>query len=314
MLMAAQEMKEYTLAPGQSVQELILRIQGGHEMNEEISLSFQFSKGAPMKKRVRVQEALVRLRGFMDRFGPVMKMDSESDEEEEMSSDEEEHFYSITELDDGSHELRYNDDLGMARFRAYETAKHWADRWRAAVRGDITHWRDVDGQTVQGAKKAGVLVTSDGGMDEETKINLLEDPRVLRWAWYVLDRHLRNHKPVVIPKEKIQWLKPEPELTLGENSEVTDKVLVQIAKDCIRHKWKQEPEHTFNRAENKIYRAIDAASTPSWGFWGGYSFLDEVNDLPKGEELMGFIRVYSPQGSAKFSFWVKDGKLMLCHA
>jgi hypothetical protein len=129
--------------------------------------------------------------------------------------------------------------------------------------------------------------------------------------------YLEENHPNAIPNwQKMKTnaaLKPEPELTLGENSEVTDKVLVQIAKDCIRHKWKQTG-YTFNSAEIRRYRAIDAASTPSWGFWGGYSFLEE--DLRDGDEPMGFIRVYrsSDGGSAKFSFWVKDGSLMLCHA
>ena len=109
----------------------------------------------------------------------------------------------------------------------------------------------------------------------------------------------------------------EEELTIGENS-VTDKVLVAIAKDCIRHKWKRgaglTDSHTFNRAECRKYRAIEAEST-GYGFCGGYSFLDDEEDLRDGDELMGFIRVYGPDGgSAKFSFWVKDGSLMLCHA
>ena len=95
------------------------------------------------------------------------------------------------------------------------------------------------------------------------------------------------------------------ELTLGENSEVTDEVLVAIAKDCIKYKWKQEPEHSFTAAENRRYRAIEAAST-GHGFWGGYSFLDEV---AYKSDASGFIRLYSPQGSGKWCFCVKDNLL-----
>ncbi len=111
----------------------------------------------------------------------------------------------------------------------------------------------------------------------------------------------------------------EEELTLGENyPEVSPDVLVAIAKDCVKYKWKRgagcSDSHTFNSAEIKIYRAM--AETTGYGFWGGYSFLDDEEDLRDGDELMGFIRVYrsSDGGSAKFSFWVKDGSLMLCHA
>ena len=97
----------------------------------------------------------------------------------------------------------------------------------------------------------------------------------------------------------------EEELTIGENSEVTDKVLVQIAKDCIRHKWKRgaglTDSHTFNSAENRRDRAIEAAST-GHGFWGGYSYLDEV---AYKSDASGFIRLYSPQGSGK---WCSSGK------
>jgi len=342
--MATQATKQYLLETGaqpETIRALMNQIASTHSIEERIRLCYgsclllcnDAEEREEHNDRVTVREALKVLRMTIEEPTPM-----DSDEEEMDSVEEEEHFYFITELDDGSHELHYNDDLEMALVRAYITAKYWQKRWKEAVRGDKTYWRDVDGQTVQGAKKAGVLVTSDDGMDEDKKINLYGDPRVLRWGWCVLDQ--ANHKPVVIPREGIQWLKPEDsdeaepppmeipstpehtrkeELTIGENSEVTDKVLVAIAKDCIRHKWKRgaglTDSHTFNSAEIKIYRAIEAKST-GYGFWGGYSFLDDEEDLRDGDELMGFIRVYrsSDGGSAKFSFWVKDGSLMLCHA
>ena len=37
-------------------------------------------------------------------------------------------------------------------------------------------------------------------------------------------------------------------------------------------------------------------------FWGGYANLEDYDGV-----LLGFIRLYSPQGSAKWCFTVKDG-------
>ena len=108
------------------------------------------------------------------------------------------------------------------------------------------------------------------------------------------------------------------ELTLGENyEEVSPDVLVAIAKDCVKYKWKRgagcSDSHTFNSAENRRYRAIEAAST-GHGFWGGYSYLDDEVDLREGYEFWGVIHLYGPQRSGKWSFGVRNGKFMICCA
>jgi hypothetical protein len=83
--MATQQMKDYTLSPGQSIAELMLRIGAAHEsLDEEIQLTFQFPSGNRCYDRVRVRKALVVLRGFMNRFGPVMEFDDEIDQDTEV--------------------------------------------------------------------------------------------------------------------------------------------------------------------------------------------------------------------------------------
>mgnify|MGYP000014607940 CR=1 FL=1 len=73
-----------------------------------------------------------------------------------------------------------------------------------------------------------------------------------------------------------------------------EEVFQAIAKDCFDNnkvRKNQNPrEFEFTPEQNEEYKKIVDGN-----FWGGYAYLDE--DL-----LFGFIRLYSPMGSAKFVF------------
>ena len=82
-----------------------------------------------------------------------------------------------------------------------------------------------------------------------------------------------------------------------------DKLLERIAQDCIddnRVRQKGDDQQEFTAEQCQRYRELDE------DFWGGYAYLDE------GEEVSGFIRLYSPWGDAKWSFFFKDGELIVC--
>ena len=90
-----------------------------------------------------------------------------------------------------------------------------------------------------------------------------------------------------------------------------DKLLETIAKDCIEdNRIRQQGEDgqylidqpEFTAEECKRYRELD----PDGKFWGGYAYID-----PEDEEVSGFIRLYSPLGSAKWCFFFKDGELVV---
>ena len=70
MLMAAQEMKEYTLTPGMSVSGLVTKIQLAHGDEEEISLSF-CNPGGEKKNidRIQVKHAVGVLRSVATEIG-----------------------------------------------------------------------------------------------------------------------------------------------------------------------------------------------------------------------------------------------------
>ena len=104
-----------------------------------------------------------------------------------------------------------------------------------------------------------------------------------------------------------------------------DNVLQAIANDCIQEKrvrLKETAENKrlprddprkkqadsdgylfdqleFTPEQNERYRALD----PEGEFWGGYAYLRE--------DGYGFIRLYSPEGSAKWCFWEEDGKVVV---
>ena len=80
-----------------------------------------------------------------------------------------------------------------------------------------------------------------------------------------------------------------------------DNVLQAIANDCIQEKRvRLDDPLEFTPEQNERYRALD----PEGEFWGGYAYLDDF-------KMSGFIRLYSPQGSAKWCFWLSDGKVVV---
>jgi hypothetical protein len=71
-------------------------------------------------------------------------------------------------------------------------------------------------------------------------------------------------------------------------------------------------QREFSVEDRHRYRAIEAASSPSFGFWSGYAYVDaEAYD---DSDETGLIRLYSPQGSAKWAFLVKDGFIKIWFA
>ena len=82
-----------------------------------------------------------------------------------------------------------------------------------------------------------------------------------------------------------------------------DKLLEVIARDCIENnqRWvNPEEEHylqEFSVEQNAKYKQL----APTNQFWGGYAYLDE--------NAAGIIRLYSPQGSAKWIFTLKNEEL-----
>ena len=75
-----------------------------------------------------------------------------------------------------------------------------------------------------------------------------------------------------------------------------EEVFQAIAKDCFDNnkvRKNQNPEEfEFTPEQNEEYKKIMDGD-----FWGGYAFLDCTHDL-----VVGFIRLYSPRGSAKWCF------------
>ena len=84
-----------------------------------------------------------------------------------------------------------------------------------------------------------------------------------------------------------------------------DDLLMEIARDCLKkNTHKQFPAIEFTAKENKKYRELEKSVKPSYGFWGGYAYVDAI----EGRKY-GFIRLYSPQGSAKWGFDVENNKV-----
>ena len=80
-----------------------------------------------------------------------------------------------------------------------------------------------------------------------------------------------------------------------------DDLLKAIAEDCVKDD-RRSPSEDFTSEQMEKYRKLAPGE-----FWGGYAYLD-VFGVPDGE-LCGFIRLYSPQGSGKWCFTVKDGEV-----
>jgi hypothetical protein len=110
-------------------------------------------------------------------------------------------------------------------------------------------------------------------------------------------------------------------LKLDESSELKDDVFVAIVKDCVEHKWGNDstrPQREFSEEEEEKYRAIEKADTEVpkileklRGFWGGYAYLDDEPWMD--DDLTGFIRLYSPMGSGKFGFSIREGLITIYH-
>jgi hypothetical protein len=83
-----------------------------------------------------------------------------------------------------------------------------------------------------------------------------------------------------------------------------DDLLVVIAKDCIKNNCRKEvyPPIEFTKEQYKKYTRL----CPKNLFWGGYAYLDETDDE---NVVTGFIRLYSPQGSAKWCFQKKGDEV-----
>jgi hypothetical protein len=83
-----------------------------------------------------------------------------------------------------------------------------------------------------------------------------------------------------------------------------DAFLVVIANDCIENDCCKEvyPPIEFTKEQNKKYKRL----CPKNLFWGGYAYLDEMADA---DEVTGFIRLYSPQGSGKWCFRKKGDEV-----
>ena len=86
------------------------------------------------------------------------------------------------------------------------------------------------------------------------------------------------------------------------------KLLERIAQDCI------DDNRVIQKDENGKYRIDDFTAeqcqrymnmSEDGKFWGGYAYIDDEED-----EVLGSIRLYSPWGDAKWSFFFKDGKLV----
>lgn len=93
-----------------------------------------------------------------------------------------------------------------------------------------------------------------------------------------------------------------------DRSENIDELLDVIARDCIesnrvRTDYGAIPSDTFEftAEQNEKYRTL----APPGEFWGGYAYLDD------DKSGTGFIRLYSPQGSGKWSFWMEGEKLVV---
>ena len=86
------------------------------------------------------------------------------------------------------------------------------------------------------------------------------------------------------------------------------EVLKAIAKDCYDNKTYREDFDDFDDAkfeftheQKQKYRKLMTDK-----FWGGYAYLD----ISDNEQSVGFIRLYSPQGSGKWCFWKSaDGSI-----
>ena len=86
-----------------------------------------------------------------------------------------------------------------------------------------------------------------------------------------------------------------------------DELLEVIAQDCIdlnrvrTDALERADAFEFTAEQNEKYRTL----APPGEFWGGYAYLDD------DKSGTGFIRLYSPQGSGKWSFWMEGEKLVV---
>ena len=92
-------------------------------------------------------------------------------------------------------------------------------------------------------------------------------------------------------------------MTVSKTPMSFDDLLEVIARDCIKSGCQRtDPPIEFTKEQNKKYKQLD----PKNQFWGGYAYLDETDD---DDEVTGFIRLYSPWGSAKWCFRMKGEEL-----
>ena len=81
-----------------------------------------------------------------------------------------------------------------------------------------------------------------------------------------------------------------------------DALLKVIARDCINNKCKRSDNPLeFTKEQEQKYKTLD----PQNRFWGGYAYLDDTDD----GVVSGFIRLYNPYGSTKWSFLSKGGDI-----
>ena len=80
-------------------------------------------------------------------------------------------------------------------------------------------------------------------------------------------------------------------------------MLEVIARDCIKNNCKRaDPPIEFTAEQNEKYKQLDSKNE----FWGGYAYLDDTDDE---DGVTGFIRLYSPWGSGKWSFQKKGDEV-----
>ena len=85
-------------------------------------------------------------------------------------------------------------------------------------------------------------------------------------------------------------------------------MLTAIANDCVANKMMRTDKHDgFASIQNKFEFTAEQETKYEKicdEFWGGYAYLQTFSG-----EMVGFIRLYSPQGSGKWWFPVKDGRV-----
>ena len=86
----------------------------------------------------------------------------------------------------------------------------------------------------------------------------------------------------------------------------TGDLLPILAKYCVANNFyrKGNEYHHLTRKDVKEINKYYVGELDPWVL-GGYIFLDDNG----GEE--GMIRLYSPEGNPKWSFWEEDGKMMV---